>query len=301
MRLNPIVKKEVRVQARSMRICWEVFAYEAIMAAVFFFAMLIFEQSLSYSQENIYNSITGLYPVLGVTQILILGVVIPIRTSTAISGEKERQTFDIMMTTSMSPFSIIMGKAMTAIMQGLFFVVAGMPILALAFVIGGMSWAKLFSYLGVAVLVSLFSAGIGIFCSSVCRKSISAVILSYGIYMVFFILTAIPMMVVTLLNYTDAGVAVASPLLRLNPACYLVECFTWSMTGVSMAEEMLTGITGFGWIGKSAAAIHTGWMFLSTLCMVILAFFFLLIAKKRISPVSKSKAKKLAQGAVVNG
>ena len=73
------------------------------------------------------------------------------------------------------------------------------------------------------------------------------------------------------------------------------------MTGVSMAEEMLTGITGFGWIGKSAAAIHTGWMFLSTLCMVILAFFFLLIAKKRISPVSKRKAKKLAQGAVVNG
>ena len=45
MRLNPIVKKEIRVQARSMRICWEVFAYEAIMAAVFFFAMLIFEQT----------------------------------------------------------------------------------------------------------------------------------------------------------------------------------------------------------------------------------------------------------------
>ena len=90
MRLNPIVKKEIRVQARSMRICWEVFAYEAIMAAVFFFAMLIFEQTLSYSQSNIYSSITGLFPVLGMTQLMILGVVIPVRTSTAISGEKER-------------------------------------------------------------------------------------------------------------------------------------------------------------------------------------------------------------------
>ena len=65
MRLNPIVKKEIRVQARSMRICWEVFAYEAIMAAVFFFAMLIFVQTLSYSPSNIYRSITGLFPVLG--------------------------------------------------------------------------------------------------------------------------------------------------------------------------------------------------------------------------------------------
>ena len=39
MRINPMVKKDIKVQARSMRICWEIFAYEAIMAVVFFFAM----------------------------------------------------------------------------------------------------------------------------------------------------------------------------------------------------------------------------------------------------------------------
>ena len=301
MRLNPIVKKEIRVQARSMRICWEVFAYEAIMAAVFFFAMLIFEQTLSYSQSNIYSSITGLFPVLGMTQLMILGVVIPVRTSTAISGEKERQTFDIMMTTSMSPFSIIMGKAMTAIMQGMFFVVAGMPILALAFVIGGMSWGKLFTYLGVALLVSLFSAGIGIFCSSVCRQRTCAVLLSYGIYVGFFVLTALPMMLAALLEYTDTGAAAAMPFLLFNPACYLTEFFTWSMTGVSMAHEMITDNKCFAWAGQSAAAVHIVWMLRSTLCLVLFAFFFLLIAKKRISPVSKRKAKKLSQGAKVNG
>ena len=39
MRINPMVKKDIKVQARSMRICWEIFVYEAIMAVVFFFAM----------------------------------------------------------------------------------------------------------------------------------------------------------------------------------------------------------------------------------------------------------------------
>ena len=42
MRINPMVKKDIKVQARSMRICWEIFVYEAIMAVVFFFAMFLF-------------------------------------------------------------------------------------------------------------------------------------------------------------------------------------------------------------------------------------------------------------------
>ena len=36
MRLNPIVKKDVKVQSRSMKICFGVFAYELILALVFF-------------------------------------------------------------------------------------------------------------------------------------------------------------------------------------------------------------------------------------------------------------------------
>lgn len=113
-----------------MRICWEIFAYEAIMAVVFFFAMFLFSQQMTYSSANIYSSIVWLYPALAVTQIFILGVVVPVRTASAISGEKERQTFDIMMTTSMTGFSIIMGKVLTAMIQSMFYVVAGLPIVA---------------------------------------------------------------------------------------------------------------------------------------------------------------------------
>lgn len=128
MRINPMVKKDIKVQARSMRCCWEIFVYEAIMAVVFFFAMFLFSQQMTYSSANIYSSIVWLYPALAVTQIFILGVVVPVRTASAISGEKERQTFDIMMTTSMTGFSIIMGKVLTAMIQSMFYVVAGLPI-----------------------------------------------------------------------------------------------------------------------------------------------------------------------------
>lgn len=298
MRMNPIVKKDVKVQARSMRISWGVFVYEVIMALVFFFAMFIIQEQNRYSNSNIYSSIVGLYPILAVTQIVILGVVVPIRTASSISGEKERQTFDIMMTTSMTPFSIIMGKVTTALVQGLFFVIAGMPIMALAFVIGGMSWAYLFWFFAIAVLVSLFSASIGIFCSSVCKRTISAVSMSYGIYVIFFFVTVIPNVVKYVLEYSSSGTGFDGTVLfyLFNPAIYLTEFFTWTMSGASVVYEMLAvNPNGTAVFSLSMETVHYGWMAVSSVIFILVSFFFLCIAAKRISPLSGKKGKKPVQ------
>ena len=152
MRLNPIVKKDIKVQARSMKMAWGIFAYEAILAGVFFIALLFISNQSIYDDSNVYSKIVSLYPVLAITQIMIIAIVIPVQTSSAISGEKERQTFDIMMTTSMTPFSIIMGKVGIAVVQGLFFIVASLPVMALTFVIGGicsgfLHWHFLYRFL----------------------------------------------------------------------------------------------------------------------------------------------------------
>ena len=235
VRLNPIVKKDVRVQSRSMKICWGVFAYDAILALVFFLAMAIIRQEIRYSDGNVYGAMVWLYPILGVTQLVILGVVVPVRTASSISGEKERQTFDIMMTTGMTPFSVILGKVMTAIVQSMFFVVASMPIMALCFTIGGMSWSYLFWFLAVAFLVSFFAASIGILCSSICRKSISAVIMSYGFYLLFFLGTVLPSILYQIfyinLSYSSYynGWGNTPLFLLLNPFIYLSEFFAQVM------------------------------------------------------------------------
>ena len=226
MRINPMVKKDIKVQARSMRCCWEIFVYEAIMAVVFFFAMFLFSQQMTYSSANIYSSIVWLYPALAVTQIFILGVVVPVRTASAISGEKERQTFDIMMTTSMTGFSIIMGKVLTAMIQSMFYVVAGLPIVALAFVIGGLSWGNLFWFLAVSLLVSFVSASIGILCSSICKKTISAIILSYGIYVLLFIGSFLPYLVTSVVRMSGGVPEKSCWVLLVNPGMYLLEFFT---------------------------------------------------------------------------
>lgn len=306
MRLNPIVKKDIRVQSRSMRICWSVFAYEAIMAVVFFIALAVIETNNRYSSSNIYSQLVWLYPVLGVAQIVILGVVVPIRTASAISGEKERQTFDIMMTTSMTPWSIIVGKVTAAIVQDLFFVAASLPVMALAFVSGGLPWSYLFWFFAISLLVSLFAASIGIFCSSLCKRSITAVIMSYAIYVVFFAGTFLPVWLMEMYYMADYHTSVWYAermmilLLLLNPAVYLIEFFARVMTGDSVVRDMLAsgrGTTGGNvWLDGFFDVISSGyfWLIVSSLLFIAVSVLFLWLASKRIDPIKKRGGKKLS-------
>lgn len=310
MYLNPIVKKDVKVQARSMKICWSVFAYELILALVFFLAINVIQSASRYSTSNIYSAMVWLYPVLAVTQLIILGLVVPVRTASSISGEKERQTFDIMMTTSMSPFSIIAGKVMTAVVQGMFFVVASMPVMALSFIIGGMSWAYLFWFLGIALLVSFFSASIGILCSSLCKRSISAVIMSYAFYLLLFLGTALPMMLYEVVKsnlrytlgtlprfYEVYGDNIYLTLL-LNPAVYLTEFFARIMTGESLVNS-LGNHASMSWQPQTSQVwgpivlVTSGywWLIIATLLFVGISFLFLWIASRRIDPIRGRRPK----------
>lgn len=302
MRLNPIVKRDVKVQSRSMKICWGVFAYELILALVFFLAMLIIRQVIRYSDNvNLYGALVWLYPVLAITQLVILIVVVPVRTASSISGERERQTFDLMMTTGMTPFSIITGKVTTAIVQSMFFVVASMPIMALPFVIGGMSWSWLFWFLAVAFLMSFFAASIGIFCSSVCRRSIGAVFMSYGFYLVFFLATMVPYIVyqITLTNMRNTPTYLYGEnlalFLLLNPIVYLVEFFGRVMTGESLVNTFFNDLTYATQTHGPIRYVLTGpwWIILSTVLLIGVSFLFLALAARRINPI-KGRAKKLA-------
>jgi len=285
-----------------MKICWGVFAYELILALVFFIAMMVIEQGNRYSTVNIYSTLVWLYPVLAVTQFIILGIVVPVRTASSISGEKERQTFDIMMTTGMTPFSIIIGKVMTAIVQSMFFVVASMPVMALCFVIGGMSWSYLFWFLGIALLVSVFSASIGILCSSLCKKSISAVIMSYLFYIIFFIGTVLPYLLCALIEESrrySGGVSQVysrhwenmALFFLLNPAVYLTEFFVKVMSGESLVNSLST-VSGTAQKRELIDYVATGnrWMILSTVLFIAVSFLFLFLAAKRINPIKNRKA-----------
>ena len=194
LRINPIIKKDLQVTVRNMRFSWALFAYEGVLALAFLMALAVIKEENSgiYGSANFYSELIYLFPIIGIVQVCIVTLIVPIITASAISGEKERQTFDIMLTTCMSPFTIVVGKVFSAVLRILFFVAAGMPVMALSFVVGGLNWSNLFYFVLTIILLSVLSGSIGIFCSSFCRRSIAAMIFSYAWYFVIYIMTFVP-------------------------------------------------------------------------------------------------------------
>ena len=223
IQLNPIVKKDLQVTARSMRFSWGLFAYEAVVAVAFLLGLNSIQSNIDsyYGEGNVYQDLMNLFPTLAIAQVCIVALIVPVMTASSISGEKERQTFDLMMTTCMSPLSIVFGKVSSAVLHVLFYVMGSLPVMALSFVMGGLSWSVLFYFVLAVILLSVFAGSIGILCSSLCKRSISAVILSFVMYFVLNILTISPLLVHIIWYWHEENMGECLLPLLFNPFVFL--------------------------------------------------------------------------------
>lgn len=291
MKLNPIVKKDLQVSARSMRLSWGLFAYELVLTLAFLLALAIIQEESSYiySSGNIYSYLIYLFPVIAIVQVCIVALITPIITASSISGEKERQTFDIMLTTCMSPFSIVSGKVISAVLRIMFYVVAGMPIMALSFVVGGLSWSNLFYFLLAVILLAVFSGSIGILCSAFCRKSITAVIMAFGFYFVIYGMTFLPLLIQSFFGSGNNG-EVLLPLL-FNPAVFFEEFFMHIMSDSSLLGNRPFSMTDVGYITYYLTHGKV-WMFVSVGCIILMSVVFLKVAAWKVNPMHASTGRK---------
>ncbi len=292
--LNPIVKKDLQVTARSMRLSWGLFAYEAMLTLAFLLSLAVIQADSEsvYSSGNIYGSMVYLFPVLAIVQVCIVALIVPIITASSISGEKERQTFDIMLTTCMSPFSIVLGKVISSVLHILFYVAGSLPIMALSFVVGGMSWSNLFYFLLTIILLSVFSGSIGIFCSSFCRKSIVAVVMSFVFYFLIYGMSFLPLLVKLIISDGEnAGEAML--FLLFNPMVFYEEFFLQIMTGESLLGPEDYAFTKND-VGLLTYYLAHGrrWMFVSAACILILSVLFMLAAAWKVNPMHSSSGRR---------
>lgn len=296
--LNPIVKKDLQVTSRSMRLSWGLFGYEAVLTLAFLGVMLIIqaEGNSVYGGSNLYSYLIYLFPVLAVSQVGIVALITPIITASSISGEKERQTFDIMLTTCMSPFSIVLGKVISAVLHILFYVAGSLPIMALSFVVGGMSWMNLLYFILAITLFATFSGSIGIYCSSVCRKSITSVILSFVFYFVIYGMSFLLTLVDMLIRWQGSSggqyyAGEAMLFLLFNPIVFFEEFFMQLMTGGSLMAEADFSLKDVG-VVTYALAHGKAWMFVSAACILLMSLLFMLAAAWNVNPMHSGSGRR---------
>ena len=293
IRINPIVKKDLKVISRSMKIAWGVFIYEMVLALVFFFAMyIIFDAFSSYGYTSDYQDFIALFPTIAGVEFFIIALIMPVITASAISGEKEKQTFDLLMTTVMTPRAIVRGKVESAVIRMMVFIVGSIPLMALSFTIGGLSWWNLFVTMIAFLIFAILTGSMGIFASTLTKKSITGIILTYVFYFIFGTMSVFPTLIVVLTS-TFASGSVISVLMLINPVAAVIEMFMLMLGGDTLFSGNPLGFWS-GW----------GWVVLSGVAMLLISWGLQRLAAWRIDPlhgyIIQEKRKKKVKGVALN-
>ena len=293
IRINPIVKKDLKVISRSIKIAWGVFIYEMVLALVFFFAMyIIFDAFSSYGYTSDYQDFIALFPIIAGVEFCIIALIMPVITASAISGEKEKQTFDLLMTTVMTPRAIVRGKVESAVIRMMVFIVGSIPLMALSFTIGGLSWWNLFVTMIAFLIFAILTGSMGIFASTLTKKSITGIILTYVFYFIFGTMSVFPTLIVVLTS-TFASGSVISVLMLINPVAAVIEMFMLMLGGDTLFSGNPLGFWS-GW----------GWVVLSGVAMLLISWGLQRLAAWRIDPlhgyIIQEKRKKKVKGVALN-
>ncbi len=181
MIINPILAKEFRSRMRTWRAPVTLGAYVLLLGLIGFAYFRIFSSSLLYG--GYLNPQVGLqiFYVLGVFQLILVAFVTPSLTSGLISGERERQTLDLLLCTRLSASSIVLGKLLSAVSYVLLLIVAAVPVYSLVFLFGGVSPRELLMTLLIYVVTALTYAAIGLFSSALFRRTQISTLVTYAI------------------------------------------------------------------------------------------------------------------------
>ena len=153
MKQNPVYNREMRVSSRSMKL-----------------PLIIF----------LFNGILFLVTLLNMYSVILLMFIVPAVTASAISGERERQTLDLMLTTRMSAGQIVTGKLLSALSTLFLLILSSFPAVAMVFVYGGITWTDAFSLILCYVTVAFFAGSIGICFSAAFKRSTVSTVVTYG-------------------------------------------------------------------------------------------------------------------------
>ena len=155
------------VGSRSIRMMAILFVFNSILAAVALFNMYSVAEQVRTTAEIQYSQFLDLYTFVSSIEFIMLLFIMPALTASSISGERERQTLELMLTTTMEPRDMVLGKLASSLVTMLVLAVSALPLQDIG---------MLFLCHGV---VAILTGSIGIFYSSVLRRSTVSTVCSY--------------------------------------------------------------------------------------------------------------------------
>jgi ABC-type transport system involved in multi-copper enzyme maturation permease subunit len=175
---NPIVAKEYRTRMRTWRSPLAITIYILLLGGI---GWAVFSALISTPTGIGVGSLgQTLFTFLILFQVALLAFITPALTAGAISGERERQTIDLLFVTPLAPFSIIWGKLLASMSFIVLLLFISVPIFSLVFLFGGIELDQVLSAFLVTGVTAMTLGFVGVAFSTVFRRTLAATVASYG-------------------------------------------------------------------------------------------------------------------------
>lgn len=206
---NPLLEKELRGRMRGLRAFIVLTAYVLLLSCL---ASLVYYAAASGMRTNF--SLPDL-PTLGkavfatsiLAQLFMVAFITPALTAGAISGERERKTYEVLRTTLLPARKLIWGKLTAALAFMILLILAALPLQSLAFMLGGVTLPEFLAGLAMLLAATFFFAVGGLFFSTWTRRTLVSTVLAYALSLI----VVIGLPAVMLLSVSIVGSTVGDP------------------------------------------------------------------------------------------
>ncbi len=238
------------------------------------------------------------FNVIIIVECVLLCMSIPALTAPLIANERERQTLDVLLTTKMSCFDIIIGKYASALCYIFLILITSFPFLSLTLVYGGVTFKDLFCIFLTVVIMILYLTAIGIFFSTICRKTVAANILTLFVFAFLIFGTCLIVLIAYLLaadydlysgtTYTmrEKIADIIFFILYLNPATAVFDTLdrTTGFSFTANTRGMAYFASNFGQYINSNGIFVRFWSIISGIIELTVSFLMLHFSAKMLNP-----------------
>ena len=120
----------------------------------------------------------GLFAATLMLMTLQVAFLAPSSTAGAISLEREKQTLELLVTTPISSFAIVIGKLLSALVYVFLLIAASIPLMAAVFVFGGVGPDDVIKAYVVLIVAAIGLGSFGILCSSIVKRTTASTALT---------------------------------------------------------------------------------------------------------------------------
>lgn len=248
--VNPVLNKEFTLRFRSFKSFLGILFY--LLALGIIIIGFVFLQTVASGQGFFRPSESReMFLLLSLLQLALVLFITPGLTAGVISSEREKQTLNILLTTTQSSTSIVFSKLVSSVSYLMLLIIASLPLYSIVFLFGGISPGQFLITVGFYIFSIIVFGSIGLLFSTLIRKTIVAMVTSYALTLFLAGGTAFITLLLIEMSYgfNTSGVTGAFPLpyftAMINPFIVLFTIFE-----PYMADELaqFTGIDIPLWI-----------------------------------------------------